>query len=558
MGPEPTATTSINWWPYPAWGQSATPTPTPTPAPTVPARLPALTDGGSTLPTISPTPTTSSSSSPSPSSPTSSASLIQLTALPASSSNPTHPTHPTQHRPFTLLYLTPLFALAGLALGALLGYLLFLLLRRRSRHRQGRGRKGKGKGPQHPSFQFGPPYMPMPVPAPGGEVGEAMQEVALHAHADGGADVGSPSKYSRHGTPYLGAPAFALHPGGSGSGSGSVKDGLLAPPRVRRGRSRSHSRSSGLTNTNSNHKNKNEKEKEKETDARRALHMVASPDPPSVYSQTDDEDVDMALSACGSPYTYAYDARRQGSIRRGILARLQGAAHSSPAPVSMGDGTASMSMSPGSGSGSACGFRIVQESPDPVPAFGDQASLHSALAREPRESWLAWTKAWSPASVSASPDVGGADRYTAVPARRLAQDKHSQGIGSPVRKSVDVDVLPASPRQVMSPPLASQLLFTPPPPAFEGVPRTARSDKHKRRASASAESESGVSSIASPGRETARAAALDRVDAIVASSYSARDVRPRSPTMFGAVGAREEFPWAGGIEQRLAGMHMEG
>jgi len=54
-------------------------------------------------------------------------------------------------------------------------------------------------------------------------------------------------------------------------------------------------------------------------------------------------------------------------------------------------------------------------------------------------------------------------------------------------------------------------------------------------------------------RYAARHTALERVEEILAHSYSGRDLAPDSPNAFGAAPASlEDIAWVGGIEQRLA------
>jgi len=180
--------------------------------------------------------------------------------------------------------------------------------------------------------------------------------------------------------------------------------------------------------------------------------------------------------------------------------------------------------------------------------------------------------------------------------------------------------LPLSPPQVTSDPLETHLLFSPPPsrvgspqrspsasmnppgshaaspPTLSSPPArqtrklhvaspfpstTADSSYRSRLLPARAASRPGappqrsatdesVSRSASPQsrtrsstpaeRHAARCAALDKVEAIVARSWSVRDMNgsppPSSPTLFGAIssGPREDLTWAVGIEQRLTTM----
>ncbi|TFY75239.1 hypothetical protein EWM64_g8776 [Hericium alpestre] len=216
--------------------------------------------------------------------------------------------------------------------------------------------------------------------------------------------------------------------------------------------------------------------------------------------------------------------------------------------------------------------------------------------------------------------MAGEDKYTAVPARKAAADRKTPRMGSPAlgpaRVSASMErnhsgVLSRSPPQVRSPPLDSQLLYSPtisttaplktgrsragsaavssrqtgsprhkerkkmrtpntPPPPLP-FPASERDSPYRHRlskprpvvetSSPTAADDSGASSIVSPVRATspaerhvARKTALNKVEQIVAQSWSERDVNgvptPRSPTLFGAV----QHPSDGvmGIEQRLA------
>lgn len=158
----PGDTTSINWWPYPAYGVTTTPVPVPVPTPTPipqaasapttlyytppPAMTPALPSSDTPPPSSSIVPTAtqdpspvssdlSSSSAPDPSSsdsPSTSASLIQITALPPSSttisplnSHDSHSTtdgHSSISSPIDLRILIPIVSVIAIVLGVFIAW----------------------------------------------------------------------------------------------------------------------------------------------------------------------------------------------------------------------------------------------------------------------------------------------------------------------------------------------------------------------------------------------------------------------------------------------------
>ena len=189
-------------------------------------------------------------------------------------------------------------------------------------------------------------------------------------------------------------------------------------------------------------------------------------------------------------------------------------------------------------------------------------ALRQAVNTHPGERWLAWTRSW----VSNPPPSGKEeDRFTAVPARHSSA--HPKG----------AEVLLRSPPQVTSSPLQSTLTFSPQPQL--GLPPhaiTTNGKKGNKRAAAAPQPQtqannnnavaargtsSNASSIVPEGgghgtpamRYAARHTALSRVDEILASGYSSRDLAYESPNGFGAAPASlEDIAWAVGIEHRLA------
>ncbi|KAI0065078.1 hypothetical protein BV25DRAFT_1913719 [Artomyces pyxidatus] len=591
----PTDMSSINWWPYPAWSETVA-------APSTTASM-----GASDALTSSASPTTSSSL-PSTSSSSSTASVITISALPPSSAtDPPNGIRTAYHGNFNILYLTPVFAVAALTLGALTAFLAY---------RWYSGRGGSHGLKRDSSFEPGPPYMPTANSFNGSPRADAadMQEVALHT-------VGSPSKYTRHGaartsrassmgSSWLSATmeGSGSHPRSSESGSRDRKsDGFLAPPIVSR-------RASSTGHT--------------ERSQSRLSSRAVSPDPSSMMMSPETVTDDAP-----------YESLRHTSIRRGILDRLNldserrsGSEVGSEAQA--GRKRYPSSLSPREEASSApvgkdetewvagSGFRIVEEDPDAPGArttditrqnsvWRTKDDLRSALDHKSSESWLAWTQSWSPASSYAPTE----DKFTAIPPRKSTSDKKSvsASIGSPRSSSRPApslapsasSVLPTSPSQVAGP-FGSKLMFSPPlestnplrlksrksaansskpatarttrklhalsPPQLP-LPTTAASSPYRNRLMKSpppstvpdraSSTESDASSAPSFGahrspaqRHAARSKALNKVEEILARSYSERDIAtPSSPTMFGAVVPEDEdFSWAVGIEQRLAAM----
>ncbi|THH12046.1 hypothetical protein EW146_g7834 [Bondarzewia mesenterica] len=565
--PAPTATTSINWWPYPPWGSTTTALAV-LPEATVPSA--AIITSAAPSPLATPTTIISSTSVPSTSSApsttsdpasTTSASLTRITSLPPAASIPKL----RETQPFNFLYLLPVFIVGGLLLGAACGFVSFKLCRRRQRARDG-------------SLEYGHPYISPACNTLNNteeEEEEPLQEVALHA-------VGSPSKYTRHGTVYSGMPmtggAVSTQPSRSFSrvsGRRVTEQALTLPP---------ISRSSTL-NSSADHGGR----------GTRLNSRVRSPDPLALLSEEEED----------APY----ETLRHTSIRRGILERLKfGSQYRggergrktasdelevASRPYSPRDSEDVTQWAPGRG------FMIVEEDPE---ASGEENKVRSvwqtkdevrqAVDRNVGERWLAWTRSWSPSS-SYPPTE---DRYTPMPSRQSSFDRRSP---RPPMKHIDSSVLPLSPKLIKSDPLDSTLFFSPsqsqlfdnsrkPSTAAKSpgeqtqtknlsrnrhssrpVARSRHSREHSSAASVqrstTARSDASATSV---GTRTKRAA-LDKVEAIVAKSLSSRDVNgarmlPGSPTRSGAANATvssntaehgeadEDLVWAAGIEQRLA------
>jgi hypothetical protein len=558
-------TSTINWWPYPPWGQSTvslTPSVTttasisPSPVAVLSASPPASTSTTSSLEV-----TSSRSSSTAPSS-----TVISVTAIPPATSLPSRPeVNATAHSSFNLLYLIPVFIAVGLLLGALFGLLGYRwYLRRLARKAGAGGRSWKG------SFISGPPYIP-------------MRDLS---HNTGGTEepssnlAGSPSKYTRHGARHA-TRAWLSSVTGTGSRRASTRSTVPPSSEDTIGAAgSSHTRPATTSHT-----------------LARSRGSTTSPTSDAESSRRD--------------YT------RNTSIRRNLLERMQRGSDRSPRGVtrdpsrrttqtylstaSAYSGThAGDSLSPSAVPSSApntewepgSGFRIIVEDnatprpptststtatdnssasasvsglPGRTSAWDSGEALRQLVNTHPGERWLAWTRSW----VSNPPPSGEGDRFTAIPARH--SNAHPRG----------AEVLLRSPPQVTSSPLQSTLTFIPqpqpglPPHAIttngknnkrqplQAPARTRAAPQTQRQPEANAaRGTSSASSIVPEGgghgtpamRYAARHTALSRVEDILAYSYSARDlIPPDSPNAFGATPASmEDIAWAAGIEHRLA------
>ncbi len=565
------STPSINWWPYPPWGQSTvslTPSVTATPSTTPPSvAVLSASPLTSTTTTSSLEATSSLSSSPAPSSTVSSA-----TATPSVTSLPSRPeVNATAHSNFNPLYLIPVFIAVGLLLGALCGLLGYRWYMRRLAHQVSDG-SGNWRG----SFISGPPYVPMRdmSHSAGGTSDEASSN-----------DIGSPSKYTRHSARHA-TKAWLSSVTRTGSRRASTRN--TVPP----------SRESTIGAAASSHS------------------RPTTTSPPRARSRG--STISPTSSSDGENSHRAYT---RASIRRKLLERMQCLSDRSPRGVirdpsrrttqtylsaaSAYSGThAGDSLSPSAVPSSApntewepgSGFRIIVEDnttpPRPTIAAATDSSsastsvsglprrtsvwdngeaLRQAVSTHPGERWLAWTRSW----VSNPPPAGDSeDRFTAVPSRR--GNTHTK----------DAEVLLRSPPQVTSSPLQSTLTFSPHPQPGGRPPHatTVNGKNNKRRlvqapartrvtqavplpqpqANAVRGTSSASSIVPEDGghgtpamRYAARHTALSRVEEILAHSYSSRDLAPPdSPNAFGAAApspsSLEDIAWAAGIEQRLA------
>jgi hypothetical protein len=562
------STPSINWWPYPPWGQSTvslTPSATATPS-TTPSSVVVLSAGplASTTTTSSVEATSSLSSSPAPSSAVSS-----TTATPSVTSLPSRPeVNATAHPNFNPLYLIPVFVVVGLLLGSLCGLLGYRwYLRRLVRHVGDSGGNWRG------SFISGPPYVPMRDMSH--NAGGTSEEAPSN-------DIGSPSKYTRHSARHA-TKAWLSNVTGTGSRRASTRN--TVPP----------SREDTIGAAASSHS------------------RPTTTSPPRARSRGSATSPTSLLDGENSHRAYSYSA----SIRCNLLERMQRLSDRSPRGVirdpsrrttqtylstaSAYSGThAGDSLSPSVVPSSApntewepgSGFRIIVEDNPTTPrptiatatdsssasasvsglprrtsAWDNGEALRQAVSTHPGERWLAWTRSW----VSNPPPAGDSeDRFTAVPTRR--GNAHTK----------DAEVLLRSPPQVTSGPLQSTLTFSPQPQPGGRPPHatTVNGKNNKRRLvqapartravpqpqpqANAARGTSNASSIVPEGggygtpamRYAARHTALSRVEEILAHSYSSRDLAPPdSPNAFGAApspSSLEDIAWAAGIEQRLA------
>ena len=418
MPPLSVPTSTINWWPYPPWGQSTvslTPSVTtiasisPSPVVVLSASPPP-----STTTTSSSETTSSSSSSPAPSS-----TVISVTTTPSATTLPSRPgVNATAHSSFNALYLIPVFIAVGLLLGGLSGLLGYRwYLRRLARRRGDSGGRWKG------SFISGPPYVPM----------RDLSHNAGGTEESSSNPVGSPSKYTRHGTRHA-TRAWLSSVTGAGSRRASTRSTVpLSSGDTIGAAASSHSRPTTTSRTLARSRG-------------------------STISATSPSDME------NNPRDYT----RNTSIRRNLLERMQRGSDRSPRGVtrdpsrrttqtylssaSAYSGThVGDSLSPSAAPSSApntewepgSGFRIIVEDnnstrrpptttttatdhssesasvsglPGRTNAWDSGEALRQAVNTHPGERWLAWTRSW----VSNPPPPSGEeeDRFTAVPTRR--------------------------------------------------------------------------------------------------------------------------------------------
>lgn len=589
------------WWPYgpySQWGSPGAPTLTASPSPTLPATstnavssaptavassVPAL-DAASTTLLTAPDPSTTQQST------TSTASTITITALPPATT-PARRYRRSSSSGFDIAYLSPIFALAGAVVGALLAWLVIRTLRRH-------------KGLWEPRLKAGPPYAPTQTQETESSSGDAASQTTSEAFLSRGR---VSRRRSTHGSVLSRAAskkssnwlvrALSSHRReaaadsdaemGNQSGIAAYEDDpFLVPPSVDR-----PARGASLAGVRDASPSR--------------FELLRTPD---VLSE--DEELD------NTPW----DTLRHKSIRRGILERLQeGPQHRkghqrndsdvtveqaqflSVPPLNIRSPARGRSLTrvrsdetdtsaPGS---SGPGFRIVDEDPE----SDTRSSIFGIDVRFPWRSPSALSRSRVPDNLTALPvrtDSAGRRRSPAA-ASRIVELLNSPTPETPSptgRLPLARDhsgVLPSSPPRIASPPLEAGLFFAP-LASFGSAPRLelgfetskgrmseragprattgppTRVERHhntlhttrappalpfpsspqytctpKRLTKKPLRSDSAQSKkLASPPAmlEVERKhGALDKVEQILAQSYSIKDFRGEergSPTMFGA------------------------
>lgn len=563
LTPAPTST-SINWWPYPPWGQSTvSPTPSGTATPVaLPSSVAAAVAVASSDATI---PLSATTSSAAPNTPQ--ATVISISALPPTNTLPSNPrVHTATSSHFNVLYLIPVFVAVGLALGALSSLLGYRWYSRRLARKGGPINGARTRGRAGSDFVPGPPYMPMFDASHGSE---GAREAAPP----------SPSKYTRHGAPRA-ARSWLSAVARAGSRRGSTRSSSIPPSQgsTTRAATPSHSRPSPTRGSTTSPGSLSDEENVpyesiRHTSIRRGIlerlqrgtDRSASRDPsrrtaqtylsvPSAYSGTHTDD-SRAPSAVPSSFSSTPPARDTSTDWiPGSGFRIVEEAIPSPPPSTTTIG------SPTSASASVAG--LPGQRTTTTSAWYDGAAIRQAVDAHPGERWLAWTRSWAS---SPPPPASAQDRFTAVPARRRA----TQDVGA---------ALPRSPPQLTSGTLQSTLTFGPSTPATttttagRRAPRAQQPPPPRVTRQAAVRGDSRASSIAlgeghgTPAmRYAARQTALARVEDILARSYSSRDLAAAAPASgsqnaFGAAAVPasstgeegEDIALAAGIEQRLA------
>lgn len=536
--------TSINWWPYPPWGQS---TILSTPSGPV---TPVATEAVSSSPAAA---VTAVASSDAPKSATSLSSLIPTPTpprAPVMSTPPplnTLPANPGVHTStsshFNTLYLIPILIAVILlsAISGLLGYRWF------SRRRARKGDSDDGRVGRISPFVSGPRYIPMNYDL---EAGPGPSPTTA----------GSPSKYMPH-TPHSARPLLSVITGGSSRHSSTHSTPIHPSPA-----SAPHSASS--------YHSRRQSEIPTRARSRRSTVSRVSPSDygasPQVILRSPENTVISPVSASLSDDdTVPYETIRHKSIRRGILERLQrgisrdpsrrtvqtyfsagsiysGTDHdisrapsfivpsSSPPPrvtdwtpgsgFRLFEDVTSPSRPPAVNSVSAAGFPGGQPT---TSAWCDGAAIRQAVDTHPGDRWLAWTRSWA----SSPPPQ---DRFTVGPTRRRTATTQGDE-----KRDIVVAALPQSPPQLTSGNLHETLTFSPsgptmlaavPPPRAQSRARAARLRAPPARVDSGASSISLGAGHGTPAmRYAARKSAHSRVEDILARSYNSRDLAP-TPT----------------------------
>ncbi|KAF8258445.1 hypothetical protein EI94DRAFT_1707993 [Lactarius quietus] len=549
----PAPTTSINWWPYPPWGQSdilSTSSGTAAVSSSPAAAVTAVPSSAAPTSITSLSPTTSSPT-PNPAR----ATVVSNLAPPPLNTLPSNPrVHTATNSHFNMLYLIPVFIAVGLALGGLSGLLGYRWYSRRHT------RKGDPNDDSRPrrrisssGFILGPPYVPYTRMNSSSHDPESAPDPSPTTD-------GSPSKYTRHGAPSA-ARSLMSAVTGAGSRRSSTRSISITIPAPQG----STTRPASPTNLHLL--------SESPTRPRSRGSSIMSP-----VSLSDDDHV-------------PYETIRHTSIRRGILERLQRGVSRGPSrrtvqtyfsAPSIYSGThtelsraPSFIISPSSSPPPRdpdtdwrpdSGFRIEEDISSPprsiaglpeqsTTAWDDGAAIRQAVDAHPGERWLAWTRSWT-----SSPPPSVQDRFTAVPARLRPATQ--------VQPDVVVAALPRSPPQLTSGTLHETLTFSPStaplavPRAVTTTTTTAgRRSRAQSRAHAARRPAARVDSNASiiplsegHGTPAMRSRDLDGASAASPDSPTGTDAfgwRPPSITSTAWATTEEDVPLAMGIMHRL-------
>ena len=570
----PTSPASINWWPYPPWGQSTLLSPAePAAVPSSPAAAAAVVSS-SNAPTSLPS-TSAATLSPMADTPT----VPSTPAIPPVNTSPSNPavhTASTSHSK----YLIPVLLFIGLALGAISCFLGYRWYSRRLARKGGPSNdiRTRRHASSPSNLVSGPPYTLM---------SEDLESARLATPTT----AGSPSKYTRHGAPHAARSLMLTIPrAGSRSHHSSTRSSPIPPSRVSTTRtataSHSHQMSERPTRARSRASTISPVYLPDDDDL---LYEIIAPSVRTTRAATPThvENPTHARSRAStviSPMSLSdddnvpYESIRHTSIRRNILERLRRGISRGPSRRTMQTYLSAPSVYSGTHTDlsrapsiidirssspplvdpntewiPASGFEIVDEPissrppsvagdlpEQPTSAWDDGAAIRQAVDTHPDERWLSWTRSWTSSPPTRMPDLFAAATAAAPPARSRS--------ASPEKRDVVVG-LPCSPSQLTSGTLHDSLTFSSPsattlavPHAAATTPTTTGSDRrvrplsrgHARRQMTRDDSRAS-SIVVSEGHGTpamryaARKTAHSRVEDILARSYSLRDSEAVSP-----------------------------
>ncbi|OCH92367.1 hypothetical protein OBBRIDRAFT_456257 [Obba rivulosa] len=419
-------------------------------------------------------------------SPPSTTSLIHITALPPAGSSSSNRLTTHSKSPFSIVYLAPVFAFVGAALGSVLAWFLYRICTRGCRRRA-----------REDILEPGPRYVPPPE--------NMMENVRGQPSYAVSRDLLTPSEPSSHG------PAFAHSPSrDSWMIHSSDSSRHIPPPRA------SVPGASASTWSSSEHRSSGDDIPLLAPGASSAVStpvrpqtsahpsapfaQLRSPDPPSLFGDADDDITPYELLRHTSIRRNILDRLKRGSLRRSgspsqasAMSADQGSTGGQPikratrrhghsrrdsdltidqlvdSSQSRSSGTIPSRESSirrnaatNSSSYTGTGFRIIEEDPE-----ADARAREQAEQSRPRKdgATTSWNLPWA-----LSPDKRAEDdRYTRLPPRRAAVDRrnalsvtsHGPRTPAPPLSRVDSSVLPLSPPRITSPPLESQLFFGP-------------------------------------------------------------------------------------------------